>query len=68
MSGISKNEQSLNTLENLLGTINNRIREIYNQGYKQGFEDGVDCVTEKFVNKVKDALFGRGEDMRGGEQ
>lgn len=56
MRGISKNEQALNTLENLLGSINNRIREIYNQGYQQGFEDGVDHVVVNFTDKVKDTL------------
>lgn len=56
MRGISKNEQALNTLENLLGSIDNRIREIYNQGYQRGFEDGVDYVVVNFTDKVKDIL------------
>lgn len=56
MRGISKNEQALNTLENLLGSIDNRIREIYNQGYQRGFEDGVDYIVVNFTDKVKDTL------------
>lgn len=56
MRGISKNEQALNTLENLLGSIDNRIREIYNQGYQRGFEDGVDYVVVNLTDKVKDTL------------
>lgn len=56
MRGISKNEQALNTLENLIGSIDNRIREIYNQGYQRGFEDGVDYVVVNFTDKVKDTL------------
>lgn len=61
MRGISKNEQALNTLENLLGSLENRIREIYNQGYQQGFEDGVDHVVVNFTDKVKDVLL-KGEE------
>lgn len=65
MRGISKNEQAFNTLENLLGSIENRIREIYNQGYQQGFEDGVDYVVVNFTDKVKDTLLKGVEDDKG---
>ena len=52
MKYLENNEISARTLENLIGTLNNRIREIYNQGYKEGFADGVTETTQKLINKV----------------
>lgn len=45
MKGLMNNTEAVDVLENLIGTERNRIHQIYNLGYKQGYEDGhYDCI------------------------
>lgn len=45
MKGLLNNEEAVNVLENLIGTEENRIHQIYNLGYKEGYKDGhYDCI------------------------
>lgn len=53
MKGIDDNKVSLSTLKNLKGTLDNRVREIYRQAYKEGFEDGKESVTR---TKMSDCI------------
>lgn len=55
IKGIDDNKVSLSTLKNLKGTLNNRVREIYRQAYKEGFEDGKEIVTSGVVILSKEA-------------
>ena len=52
MKHLDNNGVSVRTLENLVGLLENRIREIYNQGYREGFKDGVGETTQKLVDKI----------------
>lgn len=52
MKHLDNNKVSARTLENLIGTLENRIKEIYNQGYREGFKDGVAETTQKLVDKI----------------
>ena len=38
--GIEANEEAMNMLKNTLGSIENRFREAYNKGYKDGLDEG----------------------------
>ena len=38
--GIESNEEAMNMMQNLLGSVENRMREAYNKGYKDGFIAG----------------------------
>ena len=45
MKGLLNNEEAVKVLENLIEAERNRIHQIYNLGYKQGYEDGhYDCI------------------------
>lgn len=59
-NGIDNNETSLKTLENLKGSVDNRVRAIYNQAYKKGYEDKAEeqkkpahdgCVGCEYLSK-----------------
>lgn len=52
MKHLDSNLKSAKTLENLIGTLENRVKEIYNQGYRAGFKDGVEETTQKLIDKV----------------
>lgn len=57
MKGLLNNEQAVNISNKLLGNIDHRLHEIYNLGYKQGYEDGhYDCIqslTEQILAERK---------------
>lgn len=38
MKGLDNNEQSVQTLKKLKGSLDNRLHEIYNQGYDERIE------------------------------
>lgn len=52
MKHLENNELSAQTLANLVFLLEKRIKEIYNQAYKAGFDDGVEETTQKLINKV----------------
>ena len=69
MKGLLNNEQATDTLEGFIGTLRNRIHQIYNLGYKQGYEDGhYDCIqslTEQILAERKTDVNRKAEtDMR----
>lgn len=57
MKGIDNNAEALNIINSMLGSQENRIRSIYNLGYKQGYEDGLD----EAVAKIKEKIFEDGD-------
>ena len=56
MKGLLNNEKAvnvLNTLKNYFDTrLDNRIHEIYNLGYKQGYEDGQYECIERLTEQI----------------
>ena len=52
MKHLENNELSANTLANLVFLLEKRIKEIYNQAYKAGFDDGVNETIHKFIHRV----------------
>lgn len=49
MGGLLNNEEAVKVLKNLKGSMDNRIHQIYNLGYKQGYEDGKQKAIEVFI-------------------
>ncbi len=64
MKGLLNNTEAVDVLENFIGMERNRIHQIYNLGYKQGYKDGhYDCIqslTEQILaerkNDEKDSM------------
>lgn len=52
MGRFDDNDECLNILRNLEGSLGNRMREVYNKGYKDGLRDGASQVTAKLVSKI----------------
>lgn len=49
---INNNDEALAAMENMLRSITNRVRSIYNYGYKDGFRDGVETATREVTEKI----------------
>lgn len=49
---IDDNKDAYQTMHNAIGSMENRMREIYNKGYKDGLRDGASQVTAKIVSKI----------------
>ena len=52
MKGLLNNEQAVNVLNNLKGSLDNRIHQIYNLGYKEGYKDGQDDFLRKLTDEI----------------
>jgi len=50
--GIESNKEAYKTMQNAVGSLENRFREVYNKGYKDGLRDGASQVTAKLVSKI----------------
>ena len=53
---IDNNEEALNCMNNLLPSLENRVRSIYNMGYRKGYSDAVAEATKRLHEKVMDML------------
>lgn len=49
---IDNNTEACASVEKMFGAINNRVRAIYNYGYKDGYKDGADAVYEGILEKI----------------
>lgn len=49
---IDNNEQALNTMSNLLKSLENRFRAIYNYGFHDGYEQGIKDATNKIIEQI----------------
>lgn len=52
MANINLNKEAYQTMKNMLGSLENRTREIYNKGYKAGVKEGIEMATRKMIEKV----------------
>lgn len=55
MKRIDNNEEALNNLQNIQSSLGNKIRNIYNLGYREGYKDG----TEEILQRIKEDLLGK---------
>lgn len=56
MRGLLNNDEAVKVLENLIGTERNRIHQIYNLGYKEGYKDAVEETTIRMNDYVNTIL------------
>lgn len=61
MSKFDDNQECVNMLYNIQGSLANRFREAYNKGYKQGLKDGANQVKSDIITKIL-AIAGEGAD------
>lgn len=52
MSNINFNNEAYQTMKNALGSMENRMREIYNKGYKDGVKDGINQAMKKIADSI----------------
>ena len=52
MKGLSNNEDAVKVLHNLKDSLSNRICEIYNMGYREGFADGERDAMKRLTDIV----------------
>ena len=65
--GIEDNHEALECLRNAQGSMENRMRAVYNYGYKDGFEDGVQIAldrTKEMTNRLLKEYTGEVHDGR----
>lgn len=55
MKRIDNNEEALNNLRNIQSSLENKIRSIYNLGYREGYKD----ATEEVLQSIKEHLLGK---------
>ena len=56
MKGLLNNTEAVDVLENLIGTEQNRIHQIYNLGYKEGYKDAVEEATRRIAEYVNGTM------------
>lgn len=49
---LDDDKNAIEVLEKLFGSQENRIRQMYNLGYKAGYTDGAKAVTDRIAEKV----------------
>lgn len=49
---IDNNKDASACCGNLLRSIENRFRSVYNYGYKDGFKEGIETATREIVEKI----------------
>lgn len=49
---IDDNKQAYGTMQNYLQSGENKMRSIYNYGFKDGYEIGLKCATEQIVERI----------------
>lgn len=56
MKGLLNNTEAVDVLENLIVTERNRIHQIYNLGYKEGYKDAVEEATIRIAEYVNGTM------------
>ena len=46
------NKDAYNAMRNMINSMENKSRSLYNYGYKDGFKDGVEAATREIVEKI----------------
>lgn len=61
MKRIDNNAQALNTLNNLISSLDNKVKAIYNMGYREGYKDGTEVALDKIKEQIISEVFGNDE-------
>ena len=49
---IDNNGQALATMLNVIDSLENRFRSVYNYGYKDGYEQGLKDASSELIRKI----------------
>lgn len=49
---IDDNKDAYQTMKNSIGSMENRMREIYNKGYKDGIKEGINQAMQKIADSI----------------
>jgi hypothetical protein len=49
---IDNNKEACANVDKMFGSIGNRVRAIYNYGYKDGYKDGANAVFQDILEKI----------------
>ena len=50
--GIESNKEAYQTMKNSIGSMENRMREIYNKGYRDGIKEGINRAMQKIADSI----------------
>ena len=50
--GIESNEEAYKTMRNSIGSMENRMREIYNKGFADGVKEGINRAMQKIADSI----------------
>lgn len=53
---IEDNVSANNAKDNMLKSLENRFREVYNCGFKDGYEIGLKCATDKIIEQIVEKM------------
>lgn len=56
MKGLLNNDQAVNVLNNLKGSLDNRIHEIYNLAYQKGYKDGYNAKQDEIIQTLTEQI------------
>ena len=49
---IDDNKDAYQAMHNAIGSMENRMREIYNKGYKDGIKEGINQAMQKIADSI----------------
>lgn len=52
MKGLLNNKEAVNIVNRIDSMLENRLHQIYNLGYNQGFKDGASEALQKLVDNI----------------
>lgn len=61
MKRLDNNAQALNALNNIISSLDNKVKAIYNMGYREGYKDGTEEALEKIKEQIVNEVFGDDE-------
>lgn len=62
MMSIDTNEQAMDTMRNFMNSSENKIRSIYNYGFKDGYAQGLKDASAEIVRKILEDKGGDDDD------
>jgi hypothetical protein len=49
---IEDNKEAYQTMKNSIGSMENRMREVYNKGFKDGLKEGINQAMQKIADSI----------------
>lgn len=62
MKGLLNNQEAVNIVNRIDSMLNNRLHQIYNLGYKEGYKDAVEEATRRIAEYVNGTMERRNDE------